>query len=287
MANIQYSVAFDMAVKLQIMEAVDKTVFPLLNQAVRAIAAKTAEDWKLAVMGSKLWSVEKDAYVKSIKWKMTGDFSAYIESDFKYAAEIETGRPARDLKDMLNTSTKVRRTTTGKRFLVIPFRHGTPGAKSAMPSPVYGLAAAMVPSRVVKTGQRPSGQVTHLSPKTGMRPAAQQSAYLTNLSTKSANMVGSREYSWGSRITKSQIKALGMDAATAKKFAGMVKMDTSTPGGAKSSQYLTFRVMMEGSPGWKVPAKQGLFIAKKVTDNMRPKANAAFAQAIKMQLSKA
>lgn len=286
MAQIQYQITFDLASKLEIMSVVNKQVFPMLNQAVRAIAAKTAADWKTSVLKAKLWSVEKDAYANSINWKMTGDFSAYVEADYKYAQEIETGRPARDLKRMLDTSQKVRRTKDGRRFLIIPFRHGTPGAKNAMPGPVYGLASAMAPSKVVATGQRPSGQVTHLSAKTGMSVAQKQTPYLSNTSSKSANMVSSRAYAWGDRLTRGQLKDAGMDAAMRRRYAGMVKMDTSTPGGGKSSAFMTFRVMMEGSQGWIIPAKSGLFLAKKTADTMGPKAQSAFAEAIARQLAK-
>ena len=66
----------------------------------------------------------------------------------------------------------------------------------------------------------------------------------------------------------------------------MVKMNTSTPGGSKSSSYLTFRVMKEGSLKWVVPAQPGQHLAKKVSDDMAPKAQQAFAMAIKKQLSK-
>jgi len=43
----------------------------------------------------------------------------------------------------------------------------------------------------------------------------------------------------------------------------MVRMDTST-GKAKSSAYLTFRTLAEGSPGWIQKAKPGLWILRGV-----------------------
>lgn len=46
-------------------------------------------------------------------------------------------------------------------------------------------------------------------------------------------------------------------------YAGMRKMDTSA-GKAKSSAYMTFRVMVEGSSKWIVPAKPGLYIVRDV-----------------------
>lgn len=289
MAQLKYSLTFDLGSQLDITAIVNKQVFPLLNQAVKAVAQQTAANWQESVHKAKLWSGEKDAYAASIKWSMTGDFTAMVESDYKYAEEIENGRPARDLKKMLDTSQKVRQTEDGRRFLVIPFRHNTPGNNAhsrAMPKAVHDLAKGMAPSRVTSMGERPSGQVTHLSPKTGMSPSGKPTQFLSNPRTKQHAMVASRGYDWGGRLTASSMKAAGIDLATRKRYAGMVKMDTSTPGGAKSSAYMTFRVMMEGSSGWIVPAQPGQQIAKKVVDDMGPKAQLAFSEAISRTLGK-
>ncbi len=285
--SIDYKISIDLGAKMDILQAINAQVMPLMSQAVRAIAAQTNADWQSEVHRAKLWSVEKDAYAGSIKWRMTGDFSAVVETDYRYAEDIETGRPARDLKRMLDTSNKVRRTTSGKRFLVIPFRHGTPGNGAhaqAMPAVVHSLATAMAPSRVTAMGQRPVGHTVHLSPKTGMTPASKQPAFLSSTANKQAATTAQRSYAWGDRLSAAALKQAGADAGQVKRYQGMVKMDTSTPGGAKSSSYMTFRIMMEGSSGWIVPAKPGLFIAKKVADGMQPKAQAAFAAAAKASI---
>ena len=88
--------------------AIYQRVLPSLSQAVSAVAQQLVIDWTEGVQRAKLWSVEKDAYASSIKWEMTGPFSAVVVSSYRYAQEIETGRPARDLKRMLDTSFKVR-----------------------------------------------------------------------------------------------------------------------------------------------------------------------------------
>jgi hypothetical protein len=119
-----------------------------------------------------------------------------------------------------------------------------------------------------------------------MHPSAKQSPYLSRVDTQHAMTTTRQTYAWGGSLTKSALKNAGADAAMQRKYAGMVKMDTSTPGGGKSSAFLTFRVMMEGSTGWVIPAKSGLYLAKKVADDMRPKAQNAFAQAIRQQLAK-
>lgn len=285
--SIKYKIGIELGTKMELLQMVNAKVFPLVAQSVRAIAAQASTDWQTKVLKAKLWSVEKDAYAGSIKWRPTGDFSAVVESDYKYAEDIESGRPARDLKRMLDTSMKVRRTTDGRRFLVIPFRHGTPGNGAhtqAMPAAVHALASAMTPSRVTGMGQRPVGHTMHLSPKSGMSPANKQPAFLTSTNSKQAATTAQRAYAWGDRLAPAALKQAGLDAAQVRRFNGMVRMDTSTPGGAKSSAYMTFRIMMEGSKGWVVPAKPGLFIAKKVAEEMQPKAQAAFAAAAKATL---
>ena len=270
MADLKFSISFDLGAKLDMLKVVNKEVFPLLNQAVRAVTAQTAYNWTEAVYGAKLRSGEKDAYVKSISWKMTGDFSGEVVATYKYAEEIENGRPARDLKKMLNTSLKVRVNKKGSRFLYIPFRHNTPGndaLASSMPPSVYALAKNLEASMI-------TGQTTRVSGLNAMDIKSKQ--FLT---------VPQNTYHWGQRLPAGLTQKLKPHHKT-DIHAGMVRFETSTPGGAKSSAYLTFRTMSEKSKGWIVPPKDGLHIAQKVADDMKPKANLAFQQAIKKTLSK-
>ena len=264
---------------------INAAVFPLINQAVRAIAQQTAINWQHGVYSAKLWSGEKDAYAQSIKWKMTSDFAAIVESDYKNAEEIETGRPARDLKQMLNTSMKVRRTKAGKRFLIIPFRHNTPGNDAhapSMPTSVYQLASQMVPSAVTGQGMRPSGELTSIHPVWGTRALARQTPFASNPKTRSAYLVPKNRYRWGDKLDVSGID--GLSATQKRNLQGMYRFDTTSPSGAKSSAYLTFRVMMEGSTGWIVPPQPGQHIAQKVSDEMQPLAEAALGEAVRRTL---
>jgi hypothetical protein len=262
-----YRISVDLGGLASIRQVINRDVFPLLNQAVRAVAFQTAKNWKQAVMEAKLWSGEKDAYVKSITWTMTGDLSAVVQADYRHAEEIEKGRPQRDLKKMLDTSLKVRASKQGVRYLYIPFRHNTPGHGAwakAMPPNIYEMAKEMAPSTVVGKKQRRSG--------TG--------AY--DIKTKKFLTVNQNTYQWGGRLPAGLAPKLNPTHKT-DPYAGMVRFNTSTPN-AKSSAYLTFRTMSEKSKGWIVPAKPGLFIAKQVVDNMKPLAGAAFTEAIKRSL---
>jgi hypothetical protein len=247
---------------------INQQVFPLLSQAVRVVAQQAAIDWQEAVQRAKLWSGEKDAYSASIQMKMTGPFSALVWSDYKYAEEIETGRPPRDLKRMLSTSLKVRVSKKGNRYLYIPFRHQTPGNEAlgpAMPTDVYALAKEMEPSSV-------TGQTTRLS-GTGA----------FNIQTRQRLTVPQNLYSWGSSLPDGLAPKLKASHKT-DPYAGMYRFSANTPGGARSSVYLTFRTMSEKSSGWIIPAQPGLYLAKKVADDLQPLAEEAFGEAVKRTL---
>jgi hypothetical protein len=247
-------------------QVIDEKIFPRLNQAVSAVAQQASIDWKEAVFRAKLWSGEKTPYIGSITHSMTGPFSARVESDYKYALEIDTGRPARDLKRMLETSKKVRYVTKGKnkgkRYLIIPFRHNTPGNDAHamdMPQDVYEMARQLEPSRVTGSKMQHNGG-------TGAR----------------VRVVKRATYAWGGRLPAGLKPKLLPHHAT-DIYAGMVRMDTSS-GNQSSSAYMTFRVMMEGSPKWIVPAKPGLYLVKGVVDKLQPLAERAFVEAVKRDL---
>lgn len=265
---------------MQVSGVINKQVFPLLNQAVRAVAQATMSQWQQNVYQANLWSGEKDAYAQSISWKMTGDFTAVVTADYKHAQGIETGRGAYDLKQMLNTSTKVRRTEKGKRFLVIPMRHSVKKLKAAG---LYDMAKALEQSMVTGKGIRAAGEITHLSPSTGMKPSDKQTPYLSSTATKQAQMVPSKSYKWGGSLNSKGMKAAEISAENRKWAQNMYRF-TASSGKGKRSTYLSFRMMMEGSTGWVKPAEPGQNIARDTQQQMAPKATQAFQAAIAKQL---
>ncbi len=286
MTGITFSLSLDLGYQLDLSAAINRDIFPLLNQSVQTIAAQTTQNWQEAILRARLWSGERDAYAKSVTWRMTGDFTAIVESDYQHAATIETGRPAYDLKRMLNTSVKVRTTENGKRFLVIPFRHNTPGQTAhanAMPVSVYQIMKKMTASHVVSQGTRPSGEVTRLSPKTGMFPSAHQNPHLYDRASSEHVQVNRNRYVWGGRLSRETLKGLGLDSTAQRHMQGMVRMQTGTANKTSSSS-MTFRIMIQGQSGWVIPAQPGQYLAKKVVEDMRPKAQAAFAEAVRKTL---
>lgn len=280
MADTTFNISLQLPSVDQLIKVINGATFPLAAQAVRAIASETSFRWKESVARARLWQGEKTPYIQSIKVRMLSDLSAEVYSDYKYAQEIEEGRPPRDLKLMLNTSTKVRVSQKGRKFLVIPMRHNTPGNESlapAMPTSVYELAKEMTPTEVTGMGQRYSGETVILSPTSGMTHTGQNPNFLSNPATKSAYMVPRASYQWGGKLARSQLKAAGLDAQQRRIYGGMVRMKESTGG----SQYLTFRVMAEGSPGWITKPVPGKHIAQKVAQQMQPLATAAIGEAMK------
>lgn len=250
-------------VSFEASQVIDARVLPLLNQAVRAIASQTAANWNEAVQRAHLWSGEKDAYAGSITWKMTGDFEAEVSTDYRLAEEIEEGRPAKDLKRMLDTSMKVRMSAKGKRYLIIPFRHNTPGNQAhakAMPPAIYAAASGLAPSRIVGQGTRLSG------------------IGAVDMKTRQPVRVAQNKYNWGGKLVGAALMG------GSKHHEGMYRFDTTTPGGKRHSSYLTFRVMVEGSKGWIVAPRPGLHIARQVRDDMQPLAEQAIAEATKRSL---
>lgn len=286
---VTYNISVDLAAVAQAASAaIDEYVFPLLGRAVNAVAQQAQANWMQSVYQAKLWQGEKDAYAQSIQIKMTGPFSATIETDYANAFAIETGRPARDLKRMLNTSHKVRRTMDGRRFLIIPFQHNIPGSDaigSSMPAQVYAQAYNLAPSRVTGQGLRRAGEVVSARVGRGMTPLGEKrqrrSPYLTDAATRAPAMVTRRDYQWGERMAGG---LMGPESkGKADRFAGMVRFDTNA-GGKRSSVYMTFRKMQEGQSGWIVPAMPGLYLAQDVAKKMQPLAEKVFGEAIRRSL---
>lgn len=279
---ITYQIAVDLSdVAEAANSAINETVFPLLSQAVNAVAQQARANWMREVYRAKLWSGEKDAYAHSITIEQTGPFSALIQTDYQHAAEIETGRQPRDLKKMLDTSEKVRRSKDGRRFLIIPFRHNIPGQDASapsMPMEVYAQAFDLAPSRVVGQVMRRAGEIVSMRPGRGMvalgEKRQRRNPYLSGIGTRGPVMVTRRAYEWGDRLQAGQVGS---------RYAGMVRFDTSA-GGKRYSTYMTFRVMAEGQTGWIVPAKPGLYLVKKVTEDLQPLAEKVFSEAVARSL---
>lgn len=205
-----------------------------------------------------------------------------VHSDPK-AVFLEYGSAEYDMKQILQTSLKVRYSKDGHRYLVIPFRHGNPKSKTINPMPeqLYSAAKHKTPSYI--TGRKQEG--------------IQQGAldYLDAQDRKLNNpdKISRNTYSWGERMTEKELRQLGLSEGDVKKYTGMYRFEKNpnitrqftvkllhllenipginkfvnrTQAANQYSNYITFRVMSEISRGWIRPARPGMYILKETYD---------------------
>ena len=227
-----------------------------IRDALEQAAEMTRSAWQEGIFRAPgIWGPVRDRYAASIKIQISADgHRARIFSDDPDAEGLETGRPPRDLKKMLDTSLKTRVVqngkNAGKRYMIIPMRHNTPGSGAhaqSMPTSVYDAVKS------AKSFDRSS--VTSI----GTRPNQLEARGFAGAHNQQILQVAQRTYSWGARLNTA---GMGLSKQDAKRYNGMVAFRTNLRGAPQSSSYMTFRVMMEGSPGWIVGAKPGLYIVK-------------------------
>jgi len=146
-----------------------------------------------------------------------------------------------DMKKALQTSDKVKVSKTGKRYLVIPFRHGTPGATTMRSS--YEKAGTNQMKRI-------SGM-----PKNVFSKAKPLSPSVRNPETGKTKWGGRLPAGTSDKGFKGKIKP----KHKADPFSGMVRIPKQGGG----SEYITFRVMTEDSKGWIHPGNPALRIAER------------------------
>lgn len=236
-------------------------VMPQTRRTLDRIGLLARERWADKIQQAKLPQEVKAEYIASLTIESSGPMQVSVYSDYEQAYNIENGQPSRDMKRMLDTSMKVRVSTSkknaGKRYLVIPFRH----TLNAMPAPVQATAKLLLKSSVVGMGVRQSGTGAW-SPK-----------------TRAPYLVPRRIYKWGDRLPA----GLAMKSSAGHKtdrYAGMVRMGTSA-GKGRSSAYLTFRTMMEGSSGWITKPVPGIYQVKQVVQEIEPIAKAMLEDALR------
>lgn len=262
---MEFRISVDLSVQLASLDPLG-AVMPSVARAVEQLAYAGQARWREGIQAVPgLWIGERQAYMASIETRQISAYAWEIVSDYKAAEDIESGRPARDLKRMLDTSMKVRLTKTGKRYLIIPMRHNTPGNTAhapAMPDHVYAAARDLSHSRITGHGRRLSGTGAH------------------SIKTKRPATVRARKYVWGDRLEAGLAPKLASHHKS-DPYAGMVRMKESSGG----SSYMTFRVMMEGSSGWVIPARPGLWIARTVAQSLQRSADQDIPQAVVKDLA--
>jgi len=203
--------------------------------------------------GSYIAAIEQGA-----QYPYAGDiFRGAVINTAPHASAIEHGSRAWDMKKMLHTSSKARRSAKGKLYMIIPFRHGTPGSVSLKPMPkaVYAGARKLTTSRLTGTKQVDNqfgNPITKGKFKFGTRLNSNVGIRTKTLNKAQAGQAGVKNpysYTWKS-----------------SPYKGMVKFPRHSSAGG--SQYMTFRVMHEDSKGWIHPGTQPYHLAQRTAVKM-------------------
>lgn len=279
----EFRIAVDLSGLMPQNSPLDRTAFPSLALAVQAVIDRAEGTWKGFASGVPLPSgksigIRSGQYMRSINQRMTGDFAGEVYSNLAYAEVIEKGAPARDMKSLLNSSPKVRISQkTGRRYLIIPFRHDTGAAMSGnkpMPDSVRQWWEGKVASYVRSGFER---RPVHSDMAGNITP--EHAVYA--IRTHKLMTVPQRRYQWGDRMKAADLEALGASAQQIKRMQGMVNFRRpGQSGGAAHSKYITFRTMSEGSKGWIQPARDGLYPARETATIYRPLAEQLFTAAV-------
>lgn len=218
-------------------------LFPNQIRAIQGLALLTQRRWIEYASGMRPLPSGKTInrvtgeYAGSINIEENGVLKYVIFSSDPKAKWIEEGFPAWDMHKLLNTSHKVRLTAKGKRYLIIPFRHKTPGTLGVtMPQEAYNWWLRPERRSSVITG------------------------HYVERSIQDGTPVTRNTYLWGDRLTQNDVMGLGLDPANeGRRLVGMVRFQNNEDQGGR---HITFRVLSEGSKGWIQPARPGQWPAR-------------------------
>lgn len=221
-----------------------EALFPNQARAVQALAVQAQRRWLEYATGHRplpsgdTIRAVSGAYASSIKIHEAGSLKYIIYSDDPKAAFIEEGTQAWDMHKVLQTSDKVRLTKDGRKYLIYPFRHKTSGALGVtMPQETQGWW--------LTPGRRSSVVTGHYRERSVNNPD---------------HRVTRNTYLWGDRMTRADVGGMGLDPEKeGRNLVGMVRFQNDTDRGG---QYLTFRVMVEGGRGWRMPSRPGQYPAR-------------------------
>lgn len=263
-----------------------------LKEAVRVAGDQFAYEW------TKTASVklrQKNDYIagiaNGINYPADEDGLVYkIRHTDKVATYLENGYGAFDMKKMLDTSPHIKISKEGRRFLIIPFKHGTPGSKiHPMPEEVFKQAKELKYSSVIGTKSEGSIQ--------GFK-TINDAIFLREMGT---SKVERRVYDWAGKegrldinypLKRSTWKVHQLNEGTSKQravasiphttniYQGMVRFQANPSIARQTIQlaghsipltnetdnygnygvYMTFRVMVEGSAKWIHPGLRAMNI---------------------------
>lgn len=261
-----------------------------LQRAIETAGKYAVQEW-IRTANSKFRHSEGE-YVRGILEGVSyphggNPLEVVIDNKVPHALYLEEGFTSFDMKKMLTTSNKVRvNKKTGERYLVIPFRHGTPGSttfRSTMPKEIYRDAKRLKPSVVVEKFRE--GIVQRGTKLENPIPSEKVLPYIENAEFMRENnpaKVVRRKYIWGERLTgvggkyegmvrfESNVNVVREDVVqnTALGKFTYSRLVNRSSNDTQYSQYMTFRVMSEHSTNWVHPGIRGRYILKETKERI-------------------
>jgi hypothetical protein len=229
---------------------VEKAVSKALNE-VRLEWGKEAHSAFRHTSGNYIQNIH-------VNYPLTTRMHGAVTNTCKYADALERGVTADERRQILFTSHQVRVSKKGFRYLVIPFKHGTPGAITMRPMPADIYKQAKELSFSVPTGSyyEISKQLAGASRKDIdlIKQFGSPSTMAKPRGTLANNIPLAARFQtmWGKRLT-------GVGGI----HEGMVRM-----GNKRNTEYMTFRVMSEVGKPWR--GTKPLKIMAKTASKMKP-----------------
>lgn len=188
------------------------------SKSVQMLALSIQEQWMRIVV--KAGGKQGLEFANSIHVEQKGLLEYVIFSDDRRLSFLENGTPAFDMHHYLDTSQKVRISKANRKYMIIPIKHK---------APVLGVVQ---PGRV-----------------------EQWWLHSDRVSSVMRLDENGRAYTWGSRLTREDVAAMGFNPdQEGKHLVGMVRFEQESG----HTEQVTFRVMAEGGKGWILPEKEGL-----------------------------
>lgn len=242
------------------LELISYKAMPSTYRAFKMASSLVMYTWKSYAMGAPIPGGGKrlkkptGAYAKSIKVRTLTPFNREVYSDSPVAKYLEDGTKEYDMKKTHpfgkrgRVVKKTRKDKNGKviskegdAYIIIPFRHGTPGS----------LSYVNIPERIFQQIRQAikNDEIMLSSIKKGAR---------IKKPNYKGELIPRARYSWGTRIYGTGMPNL----------EGMTIMDNSTKKYSRSS-YLTFRIISVNSPAskWIQKARAAHHITKYVVQN--------------------
>lgn len=235
---------------------------PNLKNSLQSSLAYIQSEWRNTA--NSLFKYSSGAYNQNIvaEYPINDDLmKGQVVNRLIYARVLEKGMSSAERMRILETSHQVRRVLKGEhrgsRYLVIPFRHGTPGSVSVKPMPaqIYAQAKQLGYSKRIETYYEYSQQLVN---ETG------RDLQIFNRFGPPAHLGKARAFEGGVPLARRwRYKWADKVEGVGGRYEGMYRM-----GDRFQTQYITFRTMSEHGKPW--AGTKALHIVGRTSTKVKP-----------------